>query len=790
MNWKKNPCHLDPIKILVVSDVTYKTKTMNYFLSVLVFWMMPFMGMGQDIGHVGSIQDQHSETPNLSASVVEDRLVLNIPIGAMAEPILWTWVDDGNRYDYKQIRFRKVGDKMYMEEHRIWSEAGIWIPLNGDRKLERNILGVFPIIEGSKHGYQIDITELLSDPSLGWYYFPRGQKAPELNELVGTKQLDGEVMVKFDLGMSKDGVKYTRSVFFSFVVLSEPMEYRKFDYRMSFWIEDYQEVRSNGKDILGSITRRRLEKKFKDRDISVPIEPISFILSPDIPKKWRPYVKAGIEEWLPAFESAGLKDALVVKEVDSLDQWMEYSLGHSVVKWIGNKNIRDLEESMVSSSVSYVIDARSGEIIKSDILLGSTITRLMDEYFIRCSPLDPRTQVYPFPDELVGELLQSLVAHEAGHTFGIRDNHYGEHSYPIEKMRDSSWLKKMGHTPSIMSYARHNNMAQPEDKIPPSLLVQKVGPTDHYYIQWAYSEFPKGVSLREKENRVERIIRQQDSVPWYRFINASQEIIGPGATNEVVETNDPVKGARLGLKNLERAMALMPNVNKGQKDYHRSERLYGEALELWSDFMRHVVSLIGGYAVFYKSMDQPGKMYTPISMASQKEALDFLMEWAFDPPDWLTQPKFITEITYSTYPDPILAYQQFLVLELLRPKRMKRLEHMQTIDGFEGSLETYLNDLQNGIFRELFKVSGAVAPRKQEVQLTYLDRILNVIQEERKIYEATKKGFVHSDHTKGLMMGNLMDLKKEIEKKMKRNKQMECLGHWMLCLQKLDSLGL
>src|SRR5690606_33894992 len=134
------------------------------------------------------------------------------------------------------------------------------------------------------------------------------------------------------------------------------------------------------------------------------------------------------------FESAGLKDALVVKEVDSLDQWMEYSLGHSVVKWIGNKNIRDLEESMVSSSVSYVIDARSGEIIKSDILLGSTITRLMDEYFIRCSPLDPRTQVYPFPDELVGELLQSLVAHEAGHTFGIRDNHYGEHSYPIDKM--------------------------------------------------------------------------------------------------------------------------------------------------------------------------------------------------------------------------------------------------------------------------------------------------------------------------------------------------------------------
>lgn len=746
------------------------------------------MGMAQTIGPDRSTHDRNSETPYLSAAIVEDRLVLDIPISAMDEPILWTRVDDGNRYDYKQIRFRRTRGKIYMEEHRIWSEAGIWIPLNGDRKLERNILGVFPIVGGGEHGYRIDITDLLSDPSLGWHYFPGGQKVPELNEVVGTKQLDGELMVKFHLGVSKDGVNYTQSVFFSFVVLSEPMESRKFDYRMSFWIEDYKNVHSNGKDILGSIVRRRLEKKYKDRDISVPIEPVTFILSPDIPKKWRSYVKAGIEEWLPAFESAGFKDAIEVKEVDSLDQWTEFGLGHSVVKWLGNQNVRDLEESITGSSVNRVVDLRSGEIIKSDILLGSPITNLMDEYFIRCSPLDPRTQVYPFPDELVGELLQSLVAHETGHSFGIRDNHYGEYNYPVEKMGDPIWLEKMGHTPSIMSYARHNNIAQPEDSVPPSLLLQKVGPLDHFYIEWAYSEFPNSLTLREKENRLERIIRRQDSVPWYRFIDASQEIIGPGATNEVVETNDPVEGARLGLKNLERAMALMPNVNKDQKDYHRLERLYGEALELWNDTMRHVLSLIGGYDVFYKSMDQPGKMYTPISMESQKEALDFLMEWAFDPPEWLTKPKFITEITYSTYPDQILAYQQFLVLELLRPKRMKRLEHMQTVDGFHGSLENYLKDLQNGIFKELFEGSGAVAPRRQELQLTYLDRILDVIEEERKIYEASKKGFVHSDYTKGLMMGNLMDLKRRIKKQMKRNKHMESVGHWMLCLRKLDAI--
>ncbi len=332
-------------------------------------------------------------------------------------------------------------------------------------------------------------------------------------------------------------------------------------------------------------------------------------------------------------------------------------------------------------------------------------------------------------------------------------------------------------------------MAQPEDGVHPSLLLQKVGPTDHYYIQWAYSEFPEGLSPWEREERLEHIIRRQDSVPWYRFINAEQEIIGPGATNEVVETNDPVKGARLGLKNLERAMALIPRVNRGQKDNHRLERIYGEAIELWNDTMRHVLSLIGGYDVFYKSTDQPGKMYTPISKESQKEALDFLMEWVFDPPEWLTRPIFMTEIQYSTYPDQVLTHQQLLLFELLRPKRMKRLEHMLTIKGFEGILEDYLIDLQKGLFRELREDSGYVGPRKQEMQLTYLDHMVIVIEGERKHYEAHEKGFVHTDHTKGLMFGQLLGLKSEIENKVKRNKQMESLGHWNLCLKKLDKLA-
>lgn len=758
---------------------------MKYFFCILIIWLIPILANAQVLDthslHVGS----NTNYSFLTAQIVDGRLYLVIPKRCMDESILWTRLDDRYQYDYKQITFKRVMDEIFMEESRIWSEAGTWISLYGDRKLERNILGVFPIVEDNVNEYRIEITDILSDGSLGWENFPLGSKIQGLSWVEGVKHMKEEVMIKFTLGLANEKTKFTQAVYFSFMRLPKPMEPRRFDYRMGYWIEDVGKLRNRIKNDVGNIARWRMEKKHKDMGDSVPIKPITFILSPDIPKKWRPFVKAGIEEWLPAFRSAGFKEALVVREMDTLDEWTEHSLGHSIVRWTGNRNIRDFKESNTGSSVNRVIDLRTGEIIKSDILIGSSIESLMDAYFVRCSPLDIRAQMYPFPDELVGELIQSLVAHETGHTFGIKDNNYGEFSYSVDSVRHASWLKQMGHTPSIMTYARHNNIAQPEDNIPPYLLIQKVGPTDHYYIKWAYSEFPMGLSSQEQENQLEQIIRLQDSIAWYRYNNSQQEIIGPGATNEVVETNDPLKGAMLGLKNLERSIALLPKVNKSQKDNIRMELMYKEAIELWYNTMRNVLSLIGGYDVFYKSMDQPGSMYKPISLESQKEALGFLMEWAFNPPNWLTQPDFMSGIKYSTYPDHILTYQQFLVLELLRPKRMKRFEHMQTIEGFEGSLKSYLTNLQDGLFKELKIGSGHVNIRRQEIQMTYIDRMIMAVEEERKYYEASKKAFVQSDYTRGIMMSNLMDLKLCIEKRIKR--QVESLGYWKLCLFKINN---
>lgn len=758
---------------------------MKYALWIWTLCLMPVLGWSQTTDHPKNSELVSSVEPFLGASLEEGRLYIHLPVTSLDEPMLLTRIGRLLRYEIKQVVFRKSGNQIILEEPRIWSQAGIWIALQNDPDLEQNILGVFPILEESGEGYRFDITDMLFDRNAGWGLISTDPMVTALNKLIAVRRFDDELMIKMQLGHQNENVKIAQPVHFSFMKLPAPMEPRKYDYRMGFW----NEARTTGQHLtqyVGSIARWRLEKKHKDRKISVPIKPITFTLSPDIPEQWRSYVKAGIEEWLPAFETAGFKDAIVVKELDSMDPWLAYSLGHSMVRWFRDQNIRYFGEKHSGSTVTYVIDQRSGEMIKADVLLGSSYENLMDEYFIRCAALDKRSQTYPFPDELLGELIQSLTAHETGHAFGIKDNNYGENQYPVEKMGDEQWLRSMGHTPSIMNYARHNNMAQPEDSVPPSLLLQKVGPTDAYYIRWAYEEFPESMSNEQKADSLERIIRLQDTIPWYRFTKSHGDTMGPAVTDEVVETRDPVQGVILGLKNLERSMELLPMINLNRKDYVRIERIHERAISLWYHMVRRVFSLVGGYEIFYKSMEQPGNMFDPIPLQTQLEALDYLLEQVFDPPQWLAYPTFNTHIRVMTYPDHLFTKQQMLLREMLKPRFMKRMQHMETIDGYGGIMKNYLEQLQNELFSEMNGRAVSVDPRKQGLQLSYIDWMQEAIDKKAADIATNQKLFVHTDYAKGLMTEQLMRLKKQLEDKINDKKDTMQKGHWAHCLSTFD----
>ncbi|AYN67530.1 DUF5117 domain-containing protein [Euzebyella marina] len=737
-----------------------------------------------------SMDNLGQETSFISSRIKGNQLYLKIPETLFNAPMLLTCYDDMRR-GYMQVVWVKHRDEILLMRQSIRSTSGIMIPIKEGLYLEDTLLARFPIEkEGAERdAHWINATDFFLNQEIEWpnYGVDFGSPVPSLSLLLDAKNFDDEVIIKTRRGMVRRKSKLSIPIYFGLIKLGIPMKARGYDYRMGFYYESKMGSPFNLQNGVANITRWRLEKKFKNQKWSVPKKPISFLISPKVPPQWRPYIKAGIEEWLPAFEQAGFKDAIVVKEMDSLNDWEAHSIHSNVVYWNPKKYIRGSENKDFGGTIGHLIDERSGEILRGDIFMGASARTVMENYFIRAAPLDARARKLPFPDELIGELFQVIAAHEAGHVFGLIDANFGEYQYPWEKMNDEEWLRTMRHTPSVMNYTRTSNIPQPSDSISPSLLLRHVGPTDKYQIQWAYKEFPWGTTAQEEKQVLERMIRWQDSVPWYRFNNNQMEVIGPTSSNEVVETDNPIKSTELALKNLERVVSLLPGICANQKDNSQLNRLYGKTLKLYYQHMQHLSTLIGGYAIHYKALNQPGQMYEPIPWEEQIKALDFLLKWAFDPPKWLTSPDFLRKVSYSTFPDIVLQEQQKLLVEMLAAHRFKRLEYLEEVSGNGGFLHSFLTKLQKGLFYES-KTLNLGNRRRDAIQKTYIDIIKILLEQEGDFMNMESQFFIASDYSKGLLWQELMDLRTLIKKNMRQYPKAVRMGHWAKCLHTLNRI--
>lgn len=771
-----------------VINIHYNVKQFHSAIKTCLVFIFIIVDIGKALGmenNKSSLYIHQSQLYNISlnAETIDNELFIDLPISVLNKPFLWIRYDnDTFGHKYKHITFTKQKDFVLLELPPIQSQSGIIIPNEGAVNKSK-IIGRFPIIRNGNYStlLRINITNLLFDPI---FWHNTNTRVLKQNSFVDDINIfKDELVIQTTQTVIKDGKISASQIDFGFYHLPNPMYARLFDHRMGFFTEDHtSQINHNTDSSIGSIMRWRLEKKEPYKELSDPIEPITFVLSPKIPKKWRSYVKAGILEWTPAFEAAGFKNALIIKEVSD-NSTIENTIHTSVIRWHTGENIRG-QEDRSGSTVSKIVDLRSGEILKADILIRTSLQHLSDKYFIRCAPMDIRTQQYPFPDDLMGELIQSLIAHEAGHAFGIKDANYGEFTYPLEMIRNEDWLRKMGHTASIMSYTRHNNIAQPKDSVFVRSLIQKVGPADIYNIKWGYTVVP-GTSEKERKF-LENLIRQQDTTPWYRYNISKFEIRGPDATNEVVDNADPIESTILALENMKRVINLLPKINKDKRDNEHAQRLYEKTLALWFDQMRQVMSLVGGYTIQYKSGGQQGNVFTPIPKIKQIQAMDFLLKHAFTTPDWLSFPEIVERTGYTINNDKLSNLQTRLLIELLEAYRMNRLEYMQQQDIYKGLQFELLLKLQNGLFIELNKRNENITFRKLEIQAVYVDMLLSIIKKDSLNSKFTKASSHYNQVSKSNCMNLLSMLRKSIEEGLKHINTPMVHGHFSLLVQRIN----
>ena len=286
----------------------------------------------------------------------------------------------------------------------------------------------------------------------------------------------------------------------------EPMKRRYYDERVGWFTTSQTDygIDNQEAETVRYLDRWRLEikdediEKYKRGELVEPKKPIVYYVDRATPKKWRKYLKQGIEDWQAAFEAAGFKNAIIAKDPPSKEEdpdWSPEDIRYSVVRYLASPTL--------NANGPHVSDPRSGEIIESDINWYHNVMKLLRNwYFIQTSAVDPEARSTEFKDELMGELIRFVSAHEVGHTIGLPHNMGSSSAFPVDSLRSATFTKKYGTAPSVMDYARFNYVAQPEDKgvvlMPSHWDSPNVGIYDKFSVMWGYKPILDVTSFSKK----------------------------------------------------------------------------------------------------------------------------------------------------------------------------------------------------------------------------------------------------------------------------------------------------
>lgn len=497
-----------------------------------------------------------------------------------------------------------------------------------------------------------------------------------------------------------------------------PMKPRELDSRVGYFSVGFDDYGSqeHGVKPREYATRWRLDKKDPTAEVSEVVNPITFYISREVPAKWRPYIKSGVEMWAPVFEKAGLKNAIRCLEAPSLREdpdWDAEDARYSTLRW--------LPSTIENAMGPHVADPRSGEILESDILLFHNVLKLAQSwYFVQCAPLDPRCAKLPLPDELVGELLAYIVGHEVGHTLGLRHNMKGSSAYTVEQLRSKEFTEKYGTEASIMDYGRFNYVAQPGDG---ARLIPLIGPYDFFAIEWGYKHFPNAKTPAEEKKLLDEICARQNTDPLVRFgdPNPSED---PSQQTEDLGS-DSIKATENGIANLKRVVdtLVQATCNEGE-DYERLKDMYSEVLGQLDRELGHVGNVVGGMRGRDLRYGTGEKIYEPASDEEQRRAVAFLIANLFETPAWLMDPKILDRIEVGGAATRLLSSQTRLLNQLLGRSRLARLAESVQRGGNKYGPADLMLDLRQGVFRELSEKNVAISLYRRNLQRGYVDLLI------------------------------------------------------------------
>lgn len=450
------------------------------------------------------------------------------------------------------------------------------------------------------------------------------------------------------------------------------------------------------------------KKAYAKGQLTEPEKKIVFYLDSAFPASWQRPIREGVLRWNKAFEAAGFRNAIEVRDFPKNDkQFDPDNLEYSCIRYIPNS-----QETIAASNWT---DPRTGEIFSGNLTIYNNVEALMHKQrFIGTAAVDPQVRSSRLPQPLFEESLSQLVTQEMGSVLGLLHNYAASASYTTDQLRSAKFTKESGLTPSILDGVTYNYLAQPSDK-GVRLINDQLGVYDLFAIDWGYRYFDlKGDPAAEAKELLSRVDKRARE-PYLRYAPEQRYAVDPTVRTEDLG-NDPIKTAELTMKNLAFIQSNLSKWITNDPDSRKKKSLYLAIVQGYYLQLKNAMSLVGGVVCQESRLSTSLPRYQVVPKAKQREAFQWLLRQAKDfqgKADRNFERKGFIDVSYY---DQLL---EFLVKDIYDLR--SRIIIASQVDSKTYSLGEYFDDLYQATFAST--IAGK-SPNHMErlMQIAFIDK--------------------------------------------------------------------